>query len=129
MSALTHPSWDNSDVSAWQMWWRSTPKDDLVSQSIAPHKGTPMSEPAAIVLALAEALRGTGYVSPNPLVGCVVLSKDKRFLSSGAHLRLGDAHAEVNAINKLAVDETREATVYVTLEPCAHHGRTPPCAR
>lgn len=128
MSGLMHPAWHSSDVSAWQMWWRSTPKDDLVSQSIAPQKGTPMSEPAAIVLALAEALRGTGYVSPNPVVGCVVLSQDNKFLSSGAHLSVGESHAEVNAIKQLGIEETRGATVYVTLEPCAHYGRTPPCA-
>jgi len=62
---------------------------------------------------------------PNPLVGAVVV-KDGVILGTGWHRRLGEAHAEVNALQE-AGDAARGATLYVSLEPCAHHGRTPPC--
>ena len=77
-------------------------------------------------LELAEA--GRGYVSPNPAVGCVIVYEGK-IIGEGYHRRFGDAHAEVEAIR--SVKETHllpESTLYVTLEPCAHHGKTPPCA-
>lgn len=75
-----------------------------------------------------EALHGAGYVSPNPLVGCAIVSREGILLSSGYHARVGEAHAEVNAFNKLPGHDFSGATVYVTLEPCSHQGRTPPCA-
>ena len=71
------------------------------------------------------ALRGEGATAPNPMVGCVVL-KDSRIVGEGWHERAGGPHAEVMALSQ-AGSETSGSTVYVTLEPCAHHGRTPPC--
>ena len=76
--------------------------------------------------ALRLAERGRGHVSPNPLVGAVVV-RDDRIVGEGAHLRVGGPHAEVNALGQ-AGESARGATVYVTLEPCAFHGRTPPCS-
>ena len=71
---------------------------------------------------------GRGKVSPNPMVGCVIVHQD-RIIGEGYHQQVGKAHAEVNAVNALAnQDLLAESTVYVTLEPCAHFGKTPPCA-
>lgn len=74
------------------------------------------------------ASNGLGNVSPNPMVGCVVVHQN-RIIGEGWHQRYGEAHAEVNAIRSVA-DKTllAESTVYVTLEPCSHFGKTPPCA-
>lgn len=73
----------------------------------------------------ALALAAKGDTSPNPRVGCVIVH-DGRLLSSGYHHRVGQAHAEVEALTPLNFSAPG-ATLYVTLEPCAHHGRTPPC--
>ncbi len=75
--------------------------------------------------ALELAERGRGHVEPNPLVGAVVVSGG-RVVGEGWHRRYGEAHAEVNALNASG-DAARGATLYVTLEPCCHHGKTPPC--
>lgn len=78
--------------------------------------------------ALQLARRGAGYVSPNPMVGAVVVC-DGRIIGEGYHRRYGEAHAEVNAIDSVADRSLLpRSTVYVTLEPCAHYGKTPPCA-
>ncbi|SFJ90153.1 bifunctional diaminohydroxyphosphoribosylaminopyrimidine deaminase/5-amino-6-(5-phosphoribosylamino)uracil reductase RibD [Thermoflavimicrobium dichotomicum] len=66
-----------------------------------------------------------GQTAPNPMVGAVVV-KDGYMVGSGAHLRAGTPHAEVHALN-MAGEQAKEATLYVTLEPCNHYGRTPPC--
>lgn len=71
------------------------------------------------------ARRGEGYVSPNPLVGCVIV-KDGRVVGRGYHKKFGEAHAEINALRE-AGRKARGATLYVNLEPCSHHGKTPPC--
>ncbi|MBX9678502.1 MAG: bifunctional diaminohydroxyphosphoribosylaminopyrimidine deaminase/5-amino-6-(5-phosphoribosylamino)uracil reductase RibD [Gemmataceae bacterium] len=77
----------------------------------------------ARAIELAE--RGRGRVEPNPLVGAVVV-RDGRIVGEGWHQRYGEAHAEINAL-KAAGDMSQGATIYVTLEPCCHHGKTPPC--
>ena len=71
---------------------------------------------------------GAGKVSPNPMVGCVIVH-DGKIIGEGYHQKYGEAHAEVNAINSM-LDKSllSESTVYVTLEPCFHVGKTPPCA-
>jgi diaminohydroxyphosphoribosylaminopyrimidine deaminase/5-amino-6-(5-phosphoribosylamino)uracil reductase len=76
--------------------------------------------------ALAEAERGRGAVEPNPMVGAVVV-RDGRLIAVGHHVRFGGPHAEVVALER-AGEAARGATVYVTLEPCCHQGKTPPCA-
>ena len=75
--------------------------------------------------ALCLAREGRGWVSPNPMVGCVIV-KDGRIIGEGYHQRFGEGHAEVNAIEN-ATESLAGATFYVTLEPCSHHGKTPPC--
>lgn len=75
--------------------------------------------------ALALAARGRGGVEPNPMVGCVLV-KNGRIVGEGYHRRFGGPHAEVNALRS-AGRRARGATAYVTLEPCCHHGKTPPC--
>lgn len=79
---------------------------------------------------MAQALRlaehGLYTTSPNPRVGCVIVAQDQ-CIGSGWHQRAGEPHAEVNAI-KIAGNRAQGATAYVTLEPCSHHGRTPPCS-
>jgi diaminohydroxyphosphoribosylaminopyrimidine deaminase/5-amino-6-(5-phosphoribosylamino)uracil reductase len=78
--------------------------------------------------ALDLAMLGMGSVSPNPLVGCVIVH-NSTIIGEGWHQKYGEAHAEVNAV--AAVDNKellRESTVYVNLEPCSHFGKTPPCA-
>ena len=77
-----------------------------------------------LALQLAEAAEGQTEV--NPVVGCVVV-KHGRIVGMGAHLRRGEAHAEIHALN-MAGGDAEGSTVYVTLEPCSHYGRTPPCA-
>ena len=72
------------------------------------------------------ALLGMGKVAPNPLVGCVIV-KNGKIIGEGFHQAFGSAHAEVNAI-KNASTKVEGSTVYVTLEPCAHYGKTPPCS-
>lgn len=76
---------------------------------------------------------GLGSVSPNPMVGAVIFSENK-IIGEGYHQKYGEAHAEVNAVNQVikkfknAAELLAKATIYVTLEPCAHFGKTPPCA-
>lgn len=71
---------------------------------------------------------GVGYVAPNPMVGAVLVYDD-RIIGEGYHHHFGEAHAEPNAINSVLYPELlKEATMYVSLEPCSHYGKTPPCA-
>lgn len=77
-------------------------------------------------VAIHEALKGIGKVNPNPLVGAVIV-KGESIVSLGHHDYYGGPHAEVNAISKLDKNDLLNATIYVTLEPCSHFGKTPPC--
>lgn len=91
--------------------------------------GTLITPIQAKALAIAEALKGAGFVAPNPLVGCVIVDKEHRLLSHGYHAKYGQAHAEVQALNNIEdKKQLAGATLYVTLEPCAHVGKTPSCA-
>ncbi len=71
------------------------------------------------------AMQGAGWVNPNPMVGCVIV-KDGSIVGEGYHRRFGGAHAEVEALGK-AGRRAKGAILYVNLEPCGHHGKTPPC--
>jgi diaminohydroxyphosphoribosylaminopyrimidine deaminase/5-amino-6-(5-phosphoribosylamino)uracil reductase len=88
---------------------------------------TTMKHPDEYYLARALKLarRGEGGVSPNPMVGCVIV-KGGRIIGEGYHRRFGGPHAEIEALRR-ATKPVRGATLYVTLEPCCHHGKTPPC--
>lgn len=80
--------------------------------------------------AIQLARHGLGTTSPNPMVGAVIALPDGRIIGEGWHRRCGEGHAEVNAVASVANrDMLREATIYVTLEPCSHYGRTPPCSK
>src|SRR6187551_3655263 len=73
------------------------------------------------------ALRGAGKVAPNPMVGCVIVCNNI-IIGEGWHEQYGGPHAEVNAIRNVKDPSLlKEATLYVSLEPCSHHGKTPPC--
>lgn len=75
--------------------------------------------------ALELARKGEGHTSPNPMVGCVIV-KDGRIISEGYHEKYGEFHAERNALTR-CTEDTAGADLYVTLEPCCHQGKTPPC--
>lgn len=92
--------------------------------------GQKITPDQAMSFALATGKQGLGFVSPNPAVGCVIVDKDHGFLGAGAHLKWGEAHAEINALRSVS-DRAKlaGATVYVTLEPCAHEGKTGSCAK
>lgn len=74
------------------------------------------------------AKNGEGQTSPNPMVGCVVLDKNENEISTGYHHKYGDNHAERDALLKLHNGEEKGGILIVNLEPCSHHGKTPPCA-
>lgn len=85
-----------------------------------------MTDESYIKLAIEIAKKGSGFVSPNPLVGAVIVKEDK-IIGAGYHERFGSSHAEVNAINN-STQDVEGSTLYVNLEPCSHFGKTPPCA-
>lgn len=84
-----------------------------------------MTDESYIKLTLELAKKGIGKVSPNPLVGCVII-KDERIIGAGYHEKFGGNYVEVNAINS-ARENLEGATLYINLEPCSHYGKTPPC--
>jgi diaminohydroxyphosphoribosylaminopyrimidine deaminase/5-amino-6-(5-phosphoribosylamino)uracil reductase len=85
-----------------------------------------LNDEAYMRLALQMAEKAKGQTGVNPVVGCVIV-KDGRIVGLGAHLQRGSHHAEIHALH-MAGDDAADSTVYVTLEPCTVHGRTPPCA-
>lgn len=101
-----------------------------------------MTPSEAMRLAIEEGKKGLMTVSPNPPVGAVILDSKGNLLSKGFHRKAGEAHAEIEALKALAgtsfksvdsldlntIDKLKGASMFVTLEPCSHHGRTPPCA-
>lgn len=91
--------------------------------------GQPLTVREAMSWAIIEAYKGATRVSPNPPVGCVVLDSQGKFLSKGFHEYFGGPHAEVNAVQGLTEAQLQGAHVIVTLEPCAHQGKTPSCAQ
>ena len=84
-----------------------------------------MNDTEYMRLALELAKKGCGWTSPNPMVGAVIV-KDGQIIGQGWHERYGQPHAERNALASCAVDP-EGATMYVTLEPCCHFGKQPPC--
>lgn len=90
------------------------------------YKGMKPVDKEYMELALNLARSAVGQTSPNPCVGAVVVN-DGQVVGMGAHLKAGEAHAEVHALN-MAGERAKDATIYVTLEPCSHFGKTPPCA-
>jgi diaminohydroxyphosphoribosylaminopyrimidine deaminase/5-amino-6-(5-phosphoribosylamino)uracil reductase len=84
-----------------------------------------MTDADYMMMALELAERGHGRTSPNPMVGAVLV-RDGGVVGRGYHARAGEDHAEVVAL-KDAGEQARGATLYINLEPCCHHGRTPPC--
>src|SRR3954463_11811409 len=85
-----------------------------------------MNDEFFMQLALKNAQAMKGQTDPNPLVGAVIVS-DNRIVGVGAHMKAGEPHAEIHAL-RMAGDHAKGGTIYVTLEPCSHHGRTGPCA-
>ncbi|MHB8907496.1 MAG: bifunctional diaminohydroxyphosphoribosylaminopyrimidine deaminase/5-amino-6-(5-phosphoribosylamino)uracil reductase RibD [Syntrophales bacterium] len=88
-------------------------------------KNTALTDERFMSRALRLARKGEGCVSPNPLVGAVIV-RAGRIIAEGYHRRYGESHAEINAIES-ATEPVEGATFYVTLEPCTHYGKTPPC--
>lgn len=88
-----------------------------------------LSDHHYLALAAKSALRAAGLAEPNPLVGATIV-KDNRIIGAGHHRRFGHAHAEVEALNDARArnEDVRGSTMYVTLEPCNHHGKQPPCS-
>jgi len=89
-------------------------------------EGDPAERFMRRALELAE--RGRGLTSPNPMVGAVLVAPGGEIVGEGFHARVGGPHAEIEAL-RAAGPRARGTTLYVTLEPCSHHGRTPPCSR
>jgi len=87
-----------------------------------------LSPEMAMRRALELATSGEGFVEPNPMVGAVVVDPEGRLIGEGYHQQFGGPHAEVHALNQ-AAGRTEGATLYVTLEPCCHQGKTPPCSQ
>ena len=108
----------------------ASPEDTLLLQSSIPEIGTTLTIDQCFALAYRLALEGLGRVSPNPLVGCVITDDQYRLLGMGRHRRYGQQHAEVEAVHhakKFAGDKLQDSKFFITLQPCSHSGKTPPC--
>jgi diaminohydroxyphosphoribosylaminopyrimidine deaminase/5-amino-6-(5-phosphoribosylamino)uracil reductase len=86
------------------------------------------NKPAAMQRAIDIARQGIGSVEPNPPVGAVIVDDQSNLLGEGYHQQFGGPHAEINALDQ-AGDSARGATLFVTLEPCCHEGKTPACSQ
>ena len=84
-----------------------------------------MTDQEYMLRAIQLAKKGEGWTNPNPMVGAVIV-KDGKIIGEGYHKKYGELHAERNAIASLT-ESAEGAVIYVTLEPCCHHGKTPPC--
>ena len=108
------------------------PEDEFLLTPPSLSFGERLSVAQCQVLAYRLAFAGLGHVSPNPLVGCVITDARDRLLAVGAHRRYGEQHAEVEAVTQALARGgakcLRGATMHVTLQPCTHHGKTPPCS-
>ena len=91
--------------------------------------GARLSVDEAMQFAITQAKFGSPYVSPNPLVGCVILNSQQKLIGFGHHEKYGEAHAEINALKGLTSEDLRGAHVVATIEPCAHQGKTGSCAK
>lgn len=109
-----------------------TPEDEFLLVPQPPPLGVRLSDAQCHALAYRSAFAGLGHVSPNPLVGCVITDAQGCLLAIGSHRRYGEAHAEADAIAQVlargGAECLRGARVFVTLQPCTHHGKTPPCS-
>jgi diaminohydroxyphosphoribosylaminopyrimidine deaminase/5-amino-6-(5-phosphoribosylamino)uracil reductase len=91
--------------------------------------GTRLSRDEAMSMAIEQAKLGAAFVSPNPQVGCVILNAQQELVGFGFHKKFGEAHAEINALKGLTPAQLQGAHIFVTLEPCAHQGKTGSCAK
>ena len=109
----------------------ASPEDTLLLQSIIPTIGTVLTIDQCFALAYRLALEGLGRVSPNPLVGCVITDNQYRLLGMGRHRCYGQQHAEVDAVqqveNSSLASQLQNSKFFITLQPCSHFGKTPPC--
>ena len=109
----------------------STPEDTFLLTTPNAVIGKKINAKEAMQLAYRLAFAGLGHVSPNPLVGCVITDNENNLLGTGAHTCYGGEHAEAVAIKQVLARfssaKLRDATMHVTLQPCDHHGKTPPC--
>lgn len=97
----------------------------IAAKYVQPERTTTMTDQEYMQLALELAQKGCGWTSPNPMVGAVIV-KDGRIIGQGWHARYGELHAERHAL-AACTEDPAGATIYVTLEPCCHHGKQPPC--
>ncbi len=113
------------------MEFRKIPLDESLWRYKEPARFEVLSAQQAMELACAVALKGAGAVHKNPMVGAVLVDAEHRFLVASAHLAFGQDHAEVSLLKQIQQlglsDHLAQSTLYVTLEPCSHHGKTPPC--
>ncbi len=110
---------------------RKTPLDESLWLYEEPALFEAISPQKAMDLASCVALKGVGAVHKNPMVGAVLVDADHRFLAAAAHLAFGQEHAELNLLEEInkrgLAARLAQSTLYVTLEPCSHYGKTPPC--
>ena len=104
------------------------PLDQALTRFKPPALQTHLTQTQACDLAVMMGYQGLGHVSPNPLVGAVILDPKGRLLGTGAHRQHGGAHAEIDAMKDLSPSQLQGATICITLEPCSIEGHTPACA-